>query len=194
VLVVGPNESFLGYIGDVLPALGEIDARQATADGLLVEATGAKVRGTDHSEVAMLKGDARLADILRRALWGSLAEPTGPLVVPYGSRVVRVPAHRVAAAVESLRERGVRYEAGRKLLPQRLAHEVLLRLEATGETTDDRVQNAVARSASVKALVAQVWPAITPAGVLHRLLSDPDALAGLYGRAWSRSGPPARRG
>jgi DNA helicase IV len=177
VLVVGPNESFLGYIGDVLPALGEIDARQTTADGLLATATGAKLRGTDRSEVATLKGDARLADVLRRAVWGKLAEPTGPLVVPYGSRVVRVPAHRVAAAVESLRERGVRYEAGRKLLPQRLAHEVLVRLEATGSTTDDRVQNAVARSAPVKALVAQVWPAITPAGVLHRLLCDPDALA-----------------
>jgi len=71
----------------------------------------------------------------------------------------------------------VRYEAGRKLLPQRLAHEVLLRLEATGETTDDRTQNAIARSAPVKALVALVWPAITPAGVLHRLLSDADALS-----------------
>ena len=30
VLVVGPNDSFLSYIGDVLPALGEIDATQAT--------------------------------------------------------------------------------------------------------------------------------------------------------------------
>jgi DNA helicase IV len=177
VLVVGPNESFLGYIGDVLPALGEIDARQTTAEGLLTESTGAKVRAVDSAAVAMLKGDARLAEVLRRAVWRSLTQTTGPLVVPYGSRVVRVPSHRVAAAVESLRERGVRYEAGRKLLPQRLAHEVLLRLEATGETTDDRVQNSVARSGPVKALVALVWPALTPAGVLHRLLSDLEALA-----------------
>ncbi len=177
VLVVGPNESFLGYIGDVLPALGEIDARQTTAEGLLAESTGATVRGEDPAVVATLKGDARLAQVLYRAVWGSLTEPSGPLVVPYGSRVVRVPSHRVAAAMESLRERGVRYEAGRKLLPQRLAHEVLLRLEATGETTDDRVQTSVARSAPVKALVAAVWPALTPAIVLHRLLSDPDGLA-----------------
>ena len=179
VLVVGPNESFLGYIGDVLPALGEIDARQTTAEGLLTEATGAKVRGQDTAAVATLKGDARLAEVLRRAVWSSVTEPTGPLVVPYGSRVIRVPAHRVASAAESLRERGVRYEAGRKLLPQRLAHEVLLKLEASGETTDDRVQSSVARSAPVKALVAQVWPALTPAGVLHRLLSDPDALSAM---------------
>jgi DNA helicase IV len=79
--------------------------------------------------------------------------------------------------MESLRERGVRYEAGRKLLPQRIAHEVLLKLEASGDTTDDRVQSAVARSAPVKALVAQVWPTLTPAGLLHRLLSNAETLA-----------------
>ena len=32
VLVVGPNESFLRYIRDVLPALGEIDAGQTTIE------------------------------------------------------------------------------------------------------------------------------------------------------------------
>ncbi len=177
VLVVGPNESFLGYIGDVLPALGEIDARQTTAEGLLRESTGAKVRGADSAAVATLKGDARLAEVLARALWSSISAAEAPLAVPYGSRVVRVPSHGIAAAIAALRERGVRYEAGRKLLSQRLAHEVLLRLEAQGETTDDRVQNAVARSGPVKAVVAAVWPAVTPAGLLFRLFTDAEALA-----------------
>lgn len=177
VLVVGPNESFLGYIGDVLPALGEIDARQTTAEGLLKESTGAKVRGVDSAAVATLKGDARLAEVLSRALWSSISSAEGPLAVPHGSRVVRVPSHGIGAAIASLRERGVRYEAGRKLLSQRLAHEVLLRLEAQGETTDDRVQNAVARSGPVRAVVASVWPAVTPAGLLFRLLTDAELLA-----------------
>jgi DNA helicase IV len=177
VLVVGPNESFLGYIGDVLPALGEIDARQTTAEGLLRESTGAKVRGVDNPAVATLKGDARLAEVLARALWSSISEAKEPLAVPYGSRVVRVPAHGIAAAIASLRDRGVRYESGRKLLSQRLAHEVLLRLEAQGETTDDRVQNAVARAGPVRSVVAAVWPLVTPAGLLFRLWTDAEALA-----------------
>ncbi len=177
VLVVGPNESFLGYIGDVLPALGEIDARQTTAEGLLRESTGAKVRGSDSAAVATLKGDARLAEVLVRALWSSISEAREPLAVPYGSRVIRVPSHGIAAAVAALRERGVRYEAGRKLLSQRLAHEVLLRLEAQGDTTDDRVQNAVARSGPVKAVVAAVWPTITPCWLLFRLFTEADVLS-----------------
>jgi DNA helicase IV len=35
VLVVGPNRAFLGYIQQVLPALGEVDARQLTLEDLV---------------------------------------------------------------------------------------------------------------------------------------------------------------
>ena len=39
VLVVGPNSSFLRYIRDVLPALGEIDAKQTTIEELVGKET-----------------------------------------------------------------------------------------------------------------------------------------------------------
>ena len=177
VLVIGPNESFLGYIADVLPALGEIDARQSTARALLEAAVGVTAKAVDEPAVAILKGDARLAEVLRRAVWARLAAPTEALVVPRGSRQVRVPAHRVEAAVAALRDRGVRYEAGRRMLAPRLAHEVLVRLEAAGDVTDDRVQDAVARSAPVKRMVSQVWPAIDASRLLFELFSDAQALA-----------------
>ncbi len=177
VLVVGPNESFLGYIGDVLPALGEIDARQTTAESLLTGATGVRVRGSDPPATALLKGDARLATVLARAVWSHLGSPTAPLAVPRGSRTFRVPSSRIAAAMASLRERGIRYDAGRRLLPPRLAHEILVKMEAEGDSPDDRVQDAVARSKPIRDLVASVWPALTPTGVLWRLLSDSDFLA-----------------
>ena len=41
-LVVGPNRSFLRYIEQVLPTLGELEVRQATVEDLV--ATSAKVR------------------------------------------------------------------------------------------------------------------------------------------------------
>src|SRR5918998_5499132 len=56
VLVVGPNDSFLSYIADVLPALGEIDATQATVASLVGSATRVAVRGEDPVPVAMIKG------------------------------------------------------------------------------------------------------------------------------------------
>lgn len=41
VMVVGPNSSFLSYIADVLPALGEIDAVQETLESLVTRSSDA---------------------------------------------------------------------------------------------------------------------------------------------------------
>ena len=177
VLVVGPNASFLSYIGDVLPALGEIDAAQATVESLLTGATGLEVRADEPAVRARLKGDARMAEVVRRAVWRHVAPAKGTLVLPRGIRQWRVPAHLADEVVAELRGRAVRYEAGRTMLAQRLAHQVLLRMEAAGDSPDDRVQGAVARSREVKAYVAGLWPALDPARLVLRLLTDPAFLA-----------------
>lgn len=177
VLVVGPNDSFLSYIADVLPALGEIDASQATAETMLTAATGCSVTGVDQAGVAVRKGDVRMAEVLRRAVWSHVTEPTEALVVPRGSRQFRVGAYLTAEVVAELRNRGVRYEAGRMMLPQRLAHQVLLRMEASGDSPDDRVQDSVARSRVVKQYAAAAWPALDPAKLVLRLITDADFLA-----------------
>jgi len=90
----------------------------------------------------------------------------------------RVPAYEVAENVAALQERGVRFAAGRALLPQRLAHAVLLRMEADGDSPDDRVQSAVARSREVKAYVDQLWPAVKPEQLVFSLFADVDVMAG----------------
>jgi DNA helicase IV len=177
VLVVGPNESFLSYIADVLPALGEIDATQATVASLVSKANRVAVSGLDTVPAALVKGDARMAEVLRRAVWGHLGTPTTPLVVPRGAHQWRVGAYLAAEMISELKQRGVRYEAGRAMLPQRLAHQVLLRMEASGDSPDDRVQDAVARSRPVRTYADTVWPALDPAKLILRLLTDADFLA-----------------
>ena len=82
VLVVGPNESFLRYIRDVLPALGEVEAGQTTIEALVAKSLAAlnarwTIRGHDDAAVATLKGDARLAEVLARAVWAHVGTPTG---------------------------------------------------------------------------------------------------------------------
>ncbi len=177
VLVVGPNDSFLSYIADVLPALGEIDATQATVGSLVSTATGVGVRGLEEAPAAVVKGDARMAEVLHRAVWGHLGHATEALIVPRGAYQWRVGAYLAEEMLTELRARGVRYEAGRAMLPQRLAHQVLLRMEASGDSPDDRVQNAVARSRPVKAYAEQLWPTLVPARLVLRLLTDADFLA-----------------
>ncbi|WP_214417117.1 HelD family protein [Sphaerisporangium fuscum] len=171
VMIVGPNRAFLSYISSVLPALGEVKVDQTTVAGLL----GDHAAPEDPS-VAAIKGDARMAQVLHRALWRHISKPEEGVLYTRGVHRFRVPDHEVREIVASLRGT-TRYGPGRAALAQRLAHAVLVRMEQRGDSPDDRVQDAVARSKPVKQLIDQVWPRVTPQQVLFRLLSDAEFLA-----------------
>ncbi|MDX3127363.1 HelD family protein, partial [Streptomyces scabiei] len=173
-LVIGPNRSFLHYIEQVLPALGELEVKQATVDDLV---SHVEVRGTDEAPAAVVKGDARMAEVLRRAVRSHVTLPAEPVMVVRGSRRWRVPAYELEDIVRELLERDIRYGAAREALPQRIAHAVLVQMERSGEAPDDRVQDAVARNTAVKAAVKAMWPPVDPARLVLRLLSDADFLA-----------------
>ncbi|CAM5704061.1 hypothetical protein STENM327S_04569 [Streptomyces tendae] len=158
----------------MLPALGELTVRQATVDDLVAHV---EVRGTDEAATAVIKGDARMAEVLRRALYSHVTPPAEGVVVVRGSRRWRVPVYELEEIVRELLARDIRYGAAREALPQRIAHAVLVQMERAGEAPDDRVQNAVARNAAVKALVKSVWPQVDPARLVLRLLTDADFLA-----------------
>jgi DNA helicase IV len=174
VLVIGPNRAFLGYIRNVLPALGELDVTQTSVSDLL---TTVQVRGADTEQAARIKGDARMAFVLRAALWDQVTKPAEAIMLPRGSRRWRVPASELAELVDELRERGVRYGTGRQMLSHRIAHVILTRMEAAGETCDDRTHEAVRRTRQVKAAVDACWPKSDPVRLVFRLLSEPDLLA-----------------
>ena len=174
VLVVGPNRAFLAYIRNVLPALGELDVTQLSVTDLLATVP---VRESDPEDAARIKGDVRMAEVLRRALWLQLAEPAEAIMVSRGSRRWRVSAYELSQLVEELRERGVRYGTGREMLAHRIAHVVLTRMEAGGEPCDDRTHDAVRRTGQVRAAVNAIWPKADPVRLVFGLLSDPALLS-----------------
>ncbi|MEV0350521.1 AAA family ATPase [Nonomuraea sp. NPDC050680] len=170
VMIVGPNRAFLSYISSVLPALGEVKVDQTTVAGLLGEHAT-----PEDPMVSALKGDARMAAVLERALWLHIVKPEEGVVYSKGAYRFRVADYEVREIVASLRGT-TRYGPGRAALAQRLAHMVLVRMEQRGESPDDRVQDAVARSKPVKQLVDAVWPKLVPQQVLFKLLSDSEFL------------------
>ena len=174
VVMVGPNQAFLSYIRNVLPALGELDVTQTTVGELVASVP---VRGSDDEAAAIVKGDARMADVLRRALWASVRPPSAAVVLPRGSRRWRVAAWEIEELVHELRHRGVRYGAARELLEHRIAHVILTRMEAAGEACDDRTHEAVRRSRPVRAAVDAIWPKVDPVRLVFGLLSSAPALA-----------------
>ena len=101
VLVVGPNNAFLHYIAQVLPALGEGGIEQTTVDELVGRVP---VRASEDAAVATLKGDARMADVLRRAVLSHVAKPTERRPRDRrGTRRYRVAEHRLRRYVDDAR-------------------------------------------------------------------------------------------
>jgi DNA helicase IV len=175
VVMVGPNRAFLSYIRNVLPALGELDVTQTTVGELVTGSV--PVRGSDEDASAIVKGDARMAQVLRRALWASVRTPAAAVMLPRGSRRWRVAAWELEELVHELRHRGVRYGAARELLEHRIAHVILTQMEAAGEACDDRTHEAVRRSRPVRAAVDAMWPKVDPVRLVFGLLSSAVALA-----------------
>jgi DNA helicase IV len=177
VVIVGPNQAFLSYIRNVLPALGELEVTQTTVAELVIASGSLAVRGSDTEAAAVVKGDARMAEVLQRALWSSVRRPAEAVVLARGTRRWRVAAWELEELVHELRHRGVRYGAARELLEHRIAHVILTQMEAAGEACDDRTHESVRRSRPVRAAVEAIWPKVDPARLVLGLLSSAEALA-----------------
>lgn len=176
VLVVGPNRAFLRYIEQVLPALGEVEVDQATVADL----TGrVPVRAEDPDDVAVLKGDARLADVLHRALWRRVTKPRDSVQVPLSGRRYRIPEERLKRYVDDLRRAGVSYGAGRERLALSLAEDARRQKEEVGGSPTDAETRRCARSAEVRAFCDQHWPAVDAAALVAEVLADPSVGAGV---------------
>jgi DNA helicase IV len=174
VLILGPNRAFLSYIGDVLPALGEVDVTQRTVDDL---ATLLDVRAVDTPEVATLKGDARMAAVLRKAVYAGIKRPVTPLVLEAGGRRRRLDADTMRGLVRDLLHAGARYDTARERLRTHIAEVVRREVEAAGGTPTDADVTRIAGGAEVRAYVDEHWPPVDPAGLLLALWTDPAALA-----------------
>ncbi|WP_153813928.1 AAA family ATPase [Streptomyces sp. SUK 48] len=175
LLILGPNRTFLAYISEVLPALGEGGVRQST---LLDEIARHPVTGTDPLPAAALKHDPRMAEVLRRALYAHVTtDGVRDLAVPDGSYRWRVRAAELAAIVEEVRAQEPPYAVGR----ERVRTRVVRRLRDLAERRSGVLPAAwVRRMEHARPLTAQldlVWPKVRPEEVLARLLTEQAELA-----------------
>jgi DNA helicase IV len=173
VLVVGPNAAFLHYIEQVLPALGEVEVTQTTI-GSLVAAV--PIQGADSPAVERLKGDPRMAAVLRQAVWNNVGRPAETVVVPRGSLRLRLYPSDVADLRDALIARGLRYAASRAVFATMLGSALTAQVEARGEPADDRTVAALARCRPVRLCVDAVLPALDPAAVVFGLFSSASTL------------------
>jgi DNA helicase IV len=177
VLIVGPNTAFLSYISAVLPALGEVDVQQSTIDELIARAP---VRTTDSEAATMLKHDARMAQVLARALWSRLGKPTEPIMVSDGSYRWRIDPEPLRRIVDEARREGLPYAVGRERVRARVVGLLQRQSEyRTGNSPSEGWLRRMSKVAPVTTFLDAVWPAVTPESLVVDLLTDPSVAAGI---------------
>ncbi|SCK42544.1 DNA helicase IV [Streptomyces sp. WMMB 714] len=182
VLVVGPNAVFLRYIGEVLPSLGETDVVLTSLGGLF---PGVEASAEDGAATAVVKGSLRMARVLAEAVRLHQRVPDGDLSVPLDEEEtgVRVPHEVSVRALRRAQALGMPHNAARKrFVTDMLAALVRARAEHNRRPLDDEElrhgPGELWRQRSVRSALDRLWPLLTPAGLVDRLLSDSALLAG----------------
>ncbi|MGC0331103.1 DNA helicase IV [Streptomyces sp. SAI-170] len=173
LLILGPNRTFLSYIAEVLPSLGESGVRQST---LLEEIARHPATGADEPRAGALKHDPRTAEVLRRALYARVdPDAAGSFVVPDGNHRWRIDAEELRAIVADVRAEEPPYDTGRERVTARLVRVIQTRSEQRFGPRPARWVRAAERA--VRPHLDQVWPRVRPEEILAALLTDADSLA-----------------
>ncbi|WP_093653421.1 HelD family protein [Streptomyces wuyuanensis] len=201
VLIVGPNPAFLGYIGEVLPSLGETGVLLATVGELY---PGVHATGTDSPAAAAVKGRAEMAGVLAEAVRDrqQVPEKGEPIVIAHDDGELVLDWDIAVEARHKARETGLPHNLARPYFAFRIIDDLTTQLaDRIGEDPyggpnflgpDDIAQlgKAVAASAEVHAAIASLWPPLTPEEFLADYLADPTHLDGEDADLIRRSGGP----
>ncbi len=200
VLVVGPNPLFLRYIEQVLPSLGETGVTLSTVSGLVTEI---KIKANGPVEVARLKGDARMARVVARAVRTRQRALADDVAVPYGALLLRLTRADSSRIVETVRRRPGTHNARRRLVEQSVAQLLADRARQTQQTlgagiptsvtafpgyedpselADDEFDiedftRKVKRVPELAEALDRMWPRLSPHELLHDLFGAPPLIA-----------------
>ncbi len=166
VLVVGPSTRFLEHIGDVVPSLGESAVVLATHASLL---PGVTVTRRDPWAVAALKGDARMATVLARAVRAHQRIPRRPVIIRLGSVPLRIDRAAVRAARDEARGSGLAHNRARAVFATALADRLVA---DCGDATRRPAAVDVRDLDAFRSVVAALWPTLTPEMLVSSLRGD----------------------
>ncbi|HEY6795757.1 MAG TPA: UvrD-helicase domain-containing protein [Kineosporiaceae bacterium] len=178
VLVVGPSAVFLRYIEQVLPSLGETGVVMVTPGQLFA---GAEATDVDPPAVALVKGDLRMAEVLRRAVRARqrlLRDPV-PVVVD-GDEIVLRP-RVVGDARARARQTGKPHNEARNTFVKHLLDDLSAQLaKARGLDAVEEKPELYAElrdHPTIRREINLLWLPLTATGLLGRLYDRPDRLA-----------------
>jgi DNA helicase IV len=198
VLIVGPNTTFLRYIGQVLPSLGETGVLLATIGELY---PGVAAERVEPAAVAEVKGRPAMADVLAAAVRDRQVVPDEAMDIVVDHYELRLDRAVCEDARDTARRSGLLHNEARTVfagaIVDALTRQVAERIGAdilggpnlldTEDIAD--IRRDLAEDRAVQGAIDDLWPTLTPQRLLTDLYADAGRLESAGAAALLRRDP-----
>ena len=179
VLVIGPNRTFLNYIGQVLPSLGENAVVLSTIGDLF---PGVRATRWEPGPLAVLKGRLSMTKIVANAVLDRQRVPRTAIELPYsGGKLVldhQLLARAQQRAWQSRRPHNQARNVFLKSVFDQLTRQVARRqrqgvaaIPVTGEDYED-IRRDLRGDEQLQAVLSRIWPALTATQLITDLFTS----------------------
>lgn len=185
VLIIGPNNDFLDYIGQVLPSLGESDVLLATIGELY---PGVRAGADESRRTREIKGNLRMLDVLKRAVRGYESLPSAAVPIDFDGYRVEIDSALVKSARSAARGSRRAHNQAQPVFLRAALDALAVRHATTigsslldgsqllSSTDIADIRDDMARDPDIREQVLRFWPTLMPQDVLRSLYADASAL------------------
>ncbi|WP_019928072.1 3'-5' exonuclease [Nocardia sp. BMG111209] len=186
VLIIGPNRTFLDYIGQVLPSLGETGVLLSTVGNLY---PGVRATLEDSLRAGELKGAATIVEVLKQAVRDRQQAPPEPIRLSFDGYQLFLDRKIVTKARGRARSSRRPHNLARPIFAASVVDALTDQLADTmgkdltggknllSQTDLTEIRDEMRADRDIQAAIARLWPILTPQEVLAGLWADPDRLA-----------------
>ncbi|MBF6467640.1 AAA family ATPase [Nocardia beijingensis] len=185
VLIIGPNATFLDYIGQVLPSLGETGVLLSTIGDLY---PGVRAAREDSLRAGEIKGSLTILEVLKQAVRDRQEVPAEPIRLSFDGYPVTLDRKIATKARGRARSSRRPHNLARPIfaasvidaLTDQLAQTMGADLSggpsllSSADLTE--IRDEMRADPHIQAAIAKLWPILSPQDVLADLLADPARL------------------
>ncbi|MEV0569500.1 UvrD-helicase domain-containing protein [Dactylosporangium sp. NPDC050588] len=177
-MILGPNATFLRYISQVLPSLGETGALLCTVGDLY---PGVVATGSEPDDVAEIKGRASMVQVMANAVYDRQETPPVKEVRFEGDRLrltQKITANAKRLARDTLRPHNEARPYFVREIIEALTNQVAANIGRNLLVDDDieQIRFDLTRSPEVHQALRELWPILTPEQLLADLYASPERI------------------
>jgi DNA helicase IV len=185
VLVVGPNSTFLRYIGQVLPSLGETSVLLSTIGDLF---PGVSATAAEPAVVTAIKGRIGMARVIAGAVRDRQQVPAETIRIKADAGELRLTPRMAAQARERARRSRRPHNLARPVFAREIITALTRQLAGSigrnvlgggnlmGQQDIDELRAELRSDPAVQRIIGELWPLLTPQQLVTELLADPARL------------------